>query len=219
MRNQLFRTFLLAILVVTPVALSAQIFGGTKSTDYGKVPSIGIKVGANLSNVYDSQGDEFQADAKLGLAAGAFLTLPITTFIGIQPEILFSQKGYRGSGSVLGSDYSFRRTTNYIDVPILLAVRTCNYFTLLAGPQYSFLISQNYSFKSDIIDISQDEQFENENLRKNTLCVTGGFDVNLNKLVLSARAGWDFLSNKGDGSSTTPRYKNMWYQATVGYRF
>lgn len=213
---------MLAMIPVCTFSQSVNVFSGNNShnsDDNSTKPYIGLKAGANISNIYDTQGDEFQADAKLGFAAGAFLTLPLTKYLAVQPELLFAQKGYQGSGSILGSDYSFSRTTSYIDVPVLLAFRTGEYLNLLFGPQYSFLLSQNYTFKSDILDISQDEQFENENLLKNTLCITGGFDVNLTNIVLSARAGWDILSNKGDGTSTTPRYKNMWYQATVGYRF
>lgn len=215
MKSMKLQVFSLAILVLSPVTIFAQ---KSSDSDNNRV-SIGIKAGANLSNVYDTQGDEFEADAKPGLAVGAFLTLPITSFLGIQPEILFSQKGYQGSGSILGSEYSFARTTNYIDVPLLVSFRTGEFLSLLFGPQYSFLLSQNYTFKSDLINISQDEQFDNENLNKNTLCFTGGADVNLKNVVISARLGWDLISNKGDGTSTTPRYKNMWYQATIGYRF
>ncbi len=202
--------------------VAAMFFATTMvsaQSDASNRVSLGLKFGANLSNVYDTQGEEFEADAKLGMATGLFITLPITHFLGVQPEILFSQKGYRGSGSVLGSDYSFKRTTNYIDVPLLLTFRTGDYLTLLFGPQYSFLLSQNYTFKSDVLDISRDEQFDNENLRKNTFCVTGGVDINLSNIVIGARAGWDVQSNEGDGTSSTPRYKNMWYQATIGYRF
>ena len=201
-----------AVLFFATTMVSAQ-------SDASNRVSLGLKFGANLSNVYDTEGEEFEADAKLGMATGLFITLPITHFLGFQPELLFSQKGYRGSGSVLGSDYSFKRTTNYIDVPLLLTFRTGDYLTLLFGPQYSFLLSQNYTFKSDVLDISRDEQFDNENLRKNTFCVTGGVDINLSNIVIGARAGWDVQSNEGDGTSSTPRYKNMWYQATIGYRF
>ena len=181
--------------------------------------SIGVKAGANLSNIYDSEGEDFQADPKLGFAAGAFLQIPLGVFLGIQPELLFSQKGLRGSGTIFTSDYTFVRTTNYIDVPLLLAIKPIPTLTLLVGPQYSYLISQRYEFNNEFINIDEQEEFENENIRKNTLCITGGFDVNLDNLVLSARAGWDFLDNKGDGTSSTPRYKNMWTQATIGYRF
>ncbi|MEA4849880.1 MAG: porin family protein [Paludibacter sp.] len=207
----------LLMLIVTAMFFATTMVSA--QSDASNRVSLGLKFGANLSNVYDTQGEEFEADAKLGMATGLFITLPITHFLGVQPEILFSQKGYRGSGSVLGSDYSFKRTTNYIDVPLLLTFRTGDYLTLLFGPQYSFLLSQNYTFKSDVLDISRDEQFDNENLRKNTFCVTGGVDINLSNIVIGARAGWDVQSNEGDGTSSTPRYKNMWYQATIGYRF
>jgi len=70
-----------------------------------------------------------------------------------------------------------------------------------------------------MVNTEQEEQFENEDIRTNTLCITGGFDVNLTNIVLSARTGWDLQNNTADEASSTPRYKNMWYQLTVGYRF
>jgi hypothetical protein len=206
--------WLLTFSVITLLLLSTTVF----ATEPGGL-SIGVKAGANLSNIYDSDGEDFEADSKLGFAAGAFLSIPIGTFLGVQPELMFSQRGLRGSGTILFSDYTFVRTTNYIDVPLLLAIKPIPEFTLLVGPQYSYLISQSYEFNNEFINIDQQEEFENENIRKNILCITGGFDVNLNNLVLGARAGWDLLDNNGDGTSTTPRYKNMWAQATIGYRF
>lgn len=180
--------------------------------------SIGIKAGANLSNIYDSQSSDFQADSKLGFATGGFLSIPIGNFLAVQPELLFSQRGLQGSGKILLSNYSFTRTTNYIDVPILLAIKPIPFITLLVGPQYSYLISQRYIFNNQFINLDQQEDFKNENIRKNTLCITGGFDINLNQLVISARVGWDLMDNNGDGTSNTPRYKNTWTQATVGFR-
>jgi hypothetical protein len=219
MKNKMVQLLSMVLLLLFPFSLSAQVSNTGGDSDFSTVPSIGVKAGANLSNVYDAQGDDFRADAKLGLAVGAFLTLPITKYFGVQPEILFSQKGYQGSGSILGSEYSYIRSTNYIDVPIFVAIRTSQYLTILFGPQYSFLLSENYTFESDFVDVTQNEQTGNENLLRNTLCLAGGLDININRIVLSGRAGWDILKNEGDGTSTTPRYKNMWYQATIGYRF
>lgn len=181
--------------------------------------SVGFKVGSNLSNVYDSEGEEFQADPRFGLAFGGFVSIPLGDHLGIQPEILFSQKGFQGSGSILGSNYSFSKTSNYIDVPILLSFKSNKYLTLLFGPQYSYLISQKYLFNSALINLVQEDQFDNDNVRKNTFCLTGGADFNIQSFVLGARIGFDILNNNGDGSTTTPQYKNLWYQATVGYRF
>ena len=180
--------------------------------------SIGIKVGSNYSNVFDSKGEQFVADGKYGLAAGAFLSLPVGKLIGIQPEVIYSEKGFKAMGVFLGSNYSATRTTTYIDVPILLAIKPISYLTILAGPQYSFLIKQNNNFTGALSTIDQQKIFDNDNIRKNVLGLTGGVDINLSSFVVSARAGWDVQNNNGDGTSTTPRYKNAWYQATIGYR-
>ena len=180
--------------------------------------SIGIKVGSNYSNVFDSKGEQFVADGKYGLAAGAFLSLPVGKLIGIQPEVIYSEKGFKATGAFLGSSYSATRTTTYIDVPILLAIKPISYLTILAGPQYSFLIKQNNNFTGTLATVDQQKIFDNDNIRKNVLGLTGGVDINLSSFVVSARAGWDVQNNNGDGTSTTPRYKNAWYQATIGYR-
>lgn len=180
---------------------------------------VGFKLGANLSNVYDTNDESFTADSKLGLAGGAFAAIPIGSFLGIQPEFLFSQKGYKGSGSILGSEYSYSRTSNFIDVPIFVSVKPSSFLTILAGPQYSFLVKETYKFENEFINITDEQEFENDNIRKNILCFVGGVDANFNMLVVGARIGWDLQHNNGDGTSTAPRYKNMWYQATVGYRF
>lgn len=190
-----------------------------QNTDFGERLSIGAKVGANYSNVYDSQGEEFRADGKIGFAFGGFIAIPIGKYIGFQPEVLFSQKGFKASGHILGSLYSITRTTNYIDVPLLFAFKPIPNFTFVVGPQYSYLIKEKTEFTSNIVNSAQETEFSNDNIRKNTLCITSGFDINVTNIVLGFRLGWDVQSNKGDGTSTTPRYKNMWYQGTIGFRF
>ncbi len=180
---------------------------------------IGAKIGMNYANVYDSQGEEFDADPKLGLAAGAFLSIPIGTYIGIQPEVMFSQKGFKATGRFLGADYEFTRTTNYLDIPIYLALKPSEFLTIVAGPQFSYLMSRKDVFKTPFGTAEQEDEFENENIRKNTLGVSLGLDININHFVIGARAAWDLQDNRGDGTSTTPRYKNTWLQATVGLRF
>jgi hypothetical protein len=188
------------------------------SIDKRETLSFGLKAGANYSNVYDSKSENFVADAKFGFAGGAFVAIPLGKFIGIQPEVLFSQKGFKSSGNYLGNTYEMTRTTDYLDVPILLAVKPIKEITLLFGPQFSYLMKQTDDFTGGNINSTQQQDFDN-NIRKNTFCLTGGLDFNLNNFVLGLRTGWDVNSNDGDGNTTTPRYKNMWHQLTVGYRF
>ena len=191
----------------------------TSDTDTRENFILGAKLGANLSNVYDSEGEDFVADAKLGFVAGGFVTIPLTKLFAIQPEVLYSQKGFKGSGSLFGSSYSYKRTTDYLDVPIFLAFRPIEYLSILVGPQFSYLLSEKNEFNSSVVNQTQEEAFNNDNIRKNTFSLIGGVDVNIDKIVIGARAGWDLKENKGDGTSDTPRYKNYWYQLTLGYKF
>ena len=189
------------------------------TTDNREKMSFGLKLGTNYSNVYDSDNEDFVADSKFGFAAGAFVVIPFGTFIGIQPEILYSQKGFKSSGTYFGSTYEMTRTTNFIDVPVLFAVKPIEQVTLLFGPQFSYLMKQKDEFTGGSISSTQQQEFDNDDITKNILGLTGGADINVDNLVFGLRAGWDIKTNEGDGNSSTPRYKNMWYQATVGYKF
>jgi hypothetical protein len=213
------KQFKKTMLLIVVLAFMASVSNAQSSfNDTREKIQVGLKVGANLSNVYDTEGDDFTADPKFGLAGGAYLAIPIGAFLGIQPELLFSQKGYKGSGSFLGSEYKYSRTSNFIDLPIFVAIKPISSLTILAGPQFSYLIKETYKFENALINIDEEQVFDTDNIRKNILCFAGGIDINLNQLVVSARVGIDLQNNKGDGTSTTPRYKNIWYQATVGYR-
>lgn len=207
------------ILSVLMVSITTAVVQAQEDTVNERVGmQIGVKAGANYSNIYDAQGEEFTADPKLGLAIGAYLGIPLGEYLGIQPEVLFSQKGFKGTGTLLGSTYNMTRTSNFIDVPLFLALKPIGMVTILAGPQFSFLMSQKDTFSNSSITIDQEKEFDNENVRKNIMCFVGGIDINLKHIVLGARAGWDFQTNNGDGTSSTPRYKNSWVQATIGYR-
>lgn len=179
----------------------------------------GFKLGTNYSNLYDSENNDFVADGKFGFAAGGFVSIPFGKYVGIQPEILYSQKGFESSGTYLGSTYSMTRTTEFIDVPLLFAVKPIQQVTLLFGPQFSYLLKQKDEFTGGTISTTQQQEFDNDDITKNILALTGGADFNVSNFVFGLRAGWDIKTNEGDGNSSTPRYKNKWYQATIGYRF
>ena len=205
-----------ALLITAAVALFAINSygqdGGTNSIH------LGIKAGLNYSNIYDSNDDEYEADGKFGGAAGAFLAIPIGKFLGIQPEVMYSQKGYKQSGSFLGSNYDFTRTSHYLDIPLLLSIKPTNVLTVQVGPQFSYLMRQKTKINSGLGTVIDENEFDNDNIRKNTLGAVVGLDFNFDRVVFGTRAGWDLSNNNGDGTSTNPRYKNVVVQATLGFR-
>ena len=209
----------IAMITLTAANVVAQSEPKTTRTDNREKFFFGVKAGVNLSNVYDSQGEDFVADYKVGIAAGGFISIPIIKWFGVQPEILFSQKGFRSTGTYLGSSYSMTRTTDFIDVPLLGVFKPIENLSILFGPQFSFLSKQTDKFEGNSLTGTNEQAFSNANIRKNIFGLTGGIDLNLDHLVFGLRAAWDLKNNNGDGTSDTPRYKNMLYQATVGYRF
>jgi hypothetical protein len=179
----------------------------------------GIKAGANRSNVYNTEGMNFVAGPKNGFAGGIFAAIPVGSFLGLQPEILISQKGFSGSGSIENETYYLDRTTTFLDIPLQLQLKPFRFLSIVGGIQYSYLLNQDDRFTYASSSVIQSQQFKNDNIRKNIFGAVGGIDVNIRHIVLSGRTGWDMQANNGDGSSYTPKYKNVWIQGTVGFRF
>lgn len=210
------KTFLITILLaaITSIGIAQE-----ESIDNREELQLTLKGGVNYSNVYDEQGEDFKTDPKLGLVGGAAIKIPLNKYLGFQPEVLVSQKGFSASGIMLGSTYNFTRTTTYLDIPLQFAFKPFRSITILAGPQYSYLLHKRDVFSNSANSYVQEQEFENDNIRKNIFGVVGGLDINLNHITVGARMAWDAQHNNGDGTSTTPRYKNVWLQATVGYSF
>lgn len=206
----------IVIMVLAFTSLNITAFGQEDSRENLR---LGAKVGINRANIYDSQGENFSADPKNGLAFGAFLSVPLGKYVGVQPEVMYSQKGFEGSGTIFGNEYQLKRTSTYLDVPLLIALKPSKRLTLLAGPQYSYLMSQKDEYNSPGIDIDYEQEFDNDNIRKNMLGAALGVDINFANMVIGARASWDLTKNNGDGTSSEPRYKNALIQGTIGFVF
>ena len=209
---------------IITIGLILFLFSGTtlraqdSDNDSREKFSFGVKAGLNHSNVWDEQGQSFIAKSKFGFAGGLFLGIPIGEALGFQPELLLSQKGFKATGVIIDFPYSFTQTATYVDVPLQLQIKPAGFLTLLVGPQYSYLVHVKnvYTFASDTI--AQEQEFDNDNIRKNIFGVVFGADVNLDHFVISGRYGWDLINNHGDGTSSTPRYKNKWLQVTIGFK-
>ena len=178
----------------------------------------GIKAGVNYSNVYDEQGQDFVASGKTGFAAGAFVAIPLGKFFGIQPEVMYSQKGYKATGTALGFNYDYSKTTSYVDVPLLLQIKPIPMLTFVAGPQFSYLLDTKYSFNGNTTTTTE-ANVNSDNYKKNIFGFVVGADVNIDHFLISGRAGWDINKSDAEGNSTAPRYKNQVLQLTVGYIF
>jgi len=190
----------------------------TSVTDFRQKFNFGLKLGANYSDVYGVANTTFTGKPKYGMVGGVFIVLPLGKLYGVQGELLYSQKGFKGNFDLGGKNYEFTRTTNHLDVPLMFAIKPSEFVTVLGGPIWSYLIDQKDSYSSGATTIGQETEFSNSNLRKNTLGFNAGIDFTMKHLVAGLRVGWDLQKNDGDGTTSTMTYKNNWFQATIGYR-
>ncbi|MCC2546182.1 PorT family protein [Hymenobacter sp. BT175] len=108
---------------------------------------IGLRAGANYSNLAGNIQNESTYNNKLGFVGGAMLNIGLSDdgFFSIQPELLYSQKGFENKPD----EYKYLTFTqkregkvnyNYLDVPVLFKINADG-FVVEAGPQYSYLLS------------------------------------------------------------------------------
>jgi hypothetical protein len=210
---------LTSLFFISSLSFNAQQDDGDASRAAKKQVVPGVKIGVNRSNVWDANGESFVADPRSGYALGGYLAIPLGSFLGFQPELMLQEKGFKASGRFEGMDYSVSRRTTHLDVPLQLMVKPFRWFTFLIGPQYSYLLKQDDALNIEGSNVQREQEFKDVSLRKNLFGTLVGIDLNFRHIVVSWRSGWDVTSNHGDGTSSSPRYRNRWSQLTLGYRF
>lgn len=196
-------------------AQSSDDKGGSNGIHFG------IRGGLNLASIVNSDdAPNFDGQMKAGFHAGAYVTLPLAKTFAIQPEVLYSQKGYRADRTFLGSSYKYRVTTSYIDVPILAKITPVKNFGILVGPQFSFLTHTKAKFDTPNATFEQNIDNENDNLRDNILGGLAGLEYGItDNVTIGARYALDFQKNNSDGDANSLRYRNQVVSFTVGFQF
>ena len=115
---------------------------------------LGLRAGANYSNLAGNINNQSTYNNKFGFLGGVMLNVPLLQdgFLSLQPEVLYSQKGFENKPteytSILGKQKREGQVNyNYLDVPVLLKVRASG-LVFEAGPQYSYLLSANNQTKT-----------------------------------------------------------------------
>lgn len=96
----------------------------------------GVKGGININTVRYRHSDP--NSATLGFNIGLLTRIQIVEGIYLQPEFLFSQKGYRSP--VVGANGAVNSRMNYINLPILATFEVGKNFFLYTGPEFGYLV-------------------------------------------------------------------------------
>ncbi len=185
-----------------------------QQTDDFYRPRVGIEAGLSIANTVDSYDANYSTDGILGFNAGLTATVPIVYPFSFQPEVLFSQKGYKA----YTTDGTFTQRNNYIDIPLLANFRLVRGFNFLVGPQINIPVSSTSTF-NDGFTVDRESYYDNSS-NKSYVAGVIGLSVDLNQNVdIHGRYVIDLSSNTYDINSPIPNYRNQVWQFGIGIKF
>jgi hypothetical protein len=152
---------------------------------------LGLKAGANYSNLAGDVTDEDRYKSKFGPHGGLMLNIGLLDdgFLSLQPELLYSQKGFKYADTeftLLGDKYKYtgKVNFNYLDVPVLFKINADGLF-FEAGPQIGYLLS-----------VKDDVKFTKNGNVVNSSENYSDLD-NVNRVELGYAAGLGFQAESG----------------------
>lgn len=150
----------------------------------------GVKAGVVSSTIpkINEELADGTAEARTGLTVGVFFTHSFSPAIGIQPEVLFTQKGTKYALPEFVDLAEIEFKLDYLEIPILLRANLGTGSTrgyLLAGPSFNFNVRSRAVSKTPA-DTTSEEDISDE-IAKFELALTLAGGVELGSLVLEGR--------------------------------
>jgi len=127
-------------------------FALTPSIGQGQI-AYGIKGGGSLCNTYKLLNEDYEYH-RLGWYAGAEVQIPISKRFFLQPELLYSSKGFRYISYIPFQDKAAVHL-NYLSVPLMVNYKISDKFFGGIGPEVNYLVSAKNRYPSkEVADIS-----------------------------------------------------------------
>ncbi len=213
------------IVIITLIAIAG-------SSAYAGRTSFGIKAGLNMSNASNVPEDwDESIEWNSGFTGGVFVNHALSDNFSLQPELLFTQKGF--GGSLVDDVVELVLSLDYFELPILAkyAFSAGKKFrpTLFAGPTFAYCSSSELTLSTWIF--SADIDFSSLTHTTDFGIVLGGgfdYDTGGGTLIIDARLTWNFTKVilSGDfeinGETETIEaddFTNYGLSFTLGYAF
>ncbi|RZL09178.1 MAG: PorT family protein [Hymenobacter sp.] len=190
----------------------------------------GLKAGANLSNLSGDLTNQSQYNNRFGFHGGVMVNFGLANdMLSIQPEILYSQKGFRyDNQSITFLGNTFRNAGNvrydYLDVPILVRLKVSTGLFFELGPQYSYLMNvstdRTQTYNGSVVGTAGSGTTNLDRVNRNELGYVGGLGFQSKEgLLLGVRYNGAFTDFAQDGYSNNDfrNARNSAFQAYVGF--
>ena len=185
-KKKIMKKFMMMVaMAFATLTASAQAEAGTLTLK----PLVGINV-ANITNS--------DADAKVGLAAGAELGYQLNESFAVTAGAIYSMQGAKNDGVKMNLDY--------INIPILANYYITKGLAVKAGIQPAFKVKSEA--KADVVSVDMD------GFKSFDLSIPVGLSYEISDFVIDARYNWG-MTKVLEGFDS----KNTVFQFTVGYKF
>ncbi|WP_207436267.1 porin family protein [Sabulibacter ruber] len=191
-------------------------------------PRIGIRAGAVYSNISGDLDNEDIYQNKFGFVGGITSNFDLTGdgFLSLQPELLYSQRGYqyRDDEYRVGNE-TFRSegnvNFNYLDLPVLLRINAGG-FVVEGGPQASYLLGIKDKSETFLGDdrTTTSRTIEKDDLSELEIGYVAGVGYQAqNGISLNLRYNGSINALAKEDNDELTNARHSAFQLTVGYLF
>ena len=204
--------------VLSVFALSAILL--SSSPAFAQVQA-GVQGGINIANVSFTAGDpdegvpEFKSRTR-GVF-GAFIARDFNPKVGLQIDILYSQKGTKAELTDGVDTFTFEASADYLEIPILIRGNIPGSGSVkarvFAGPSIGFKVTDDSKTTFNGVEIDEeDAEFKSTDFG----FVIGGA-VQFGKVFVDARYNWGLINIIDD--NTGDEAKTRTFGIMVGFQF
>ena len=178
----------------------------------------GIKGGVTLSNLYVEDVDD--ENVKVGYHVGVYHDAEITSFLSIQPEVLFISKGAQVQYDNLLGSGKYRFNLNYIEIPVMAKIKVAG-FNVLAGPYASFLVGANVKDVDNNGNIQSVRSLDRDDFNQLDYGVSlgAGFDFSGGNIGARYDFGMKEIGKSNFAGEATGDAKNSAFMLFIGFEF
>jgi hypothetical protein len=182
------------------IFLAAVLFLATSATIQAQLLKLGVKAGVNFANQTGDFPESIDKEGITSYHAGLVAEIKLLDKFSIQPELLYSTTGASYKFDDVSGD--IKNELGYISIPVMAKIYLNKTFSIEAGPQASFLVSERNDF-----DVENGETFE--------FGLNAGLGVKLTEnFFLQGRYGIGLTEASKDAD-----VKNSVFQISAGFMF
>ena len=182
--------------------------------------TIGVKGGVNIASVDTNVPDISDlAESKTGFVGGGFATFGLGSLFALQPELLYSQKGFKAEESGQSAELGL----NYFEIPVLAVVKLSTTLSphLYAGPVLSIESKCKVTFEGETETCEEAREGAPRTKGADSGLMFGGgiaFQFGPGSLLLDAMY-YHGLTDISENSDEIDSIKTRTFYLSAGYMF